>query len=95
GHVSEAERQSMIEAGVVGDVLYNFLDKDGRLVDHPVNERSIAMPIDRLKRIPNKVLLSGGKEKITIMLAALHSLKPRTLITDEMTAKNLLASRKN
>jgi len=38
------------------------------------------------------VLLSGGKEKISIMLAALHSLKPRTLITDEMTAKNLLAS---
>ena len=93
GHVSEAERQSMIEAGVVGDVLYNFLDKRGQPVDHPVNARSIAMPIERLKRIPNKVLLSGGKEKIAIMLAALHSLKPRTLITDEMTAKGLLASR--
>lgn len=93
GHVSEAERQSMIEAGVVGDVLYNFLDKDGQLVDHPVNERSIAMPIDRLSRIPNKVLLSGGAEKTAIMLAALQSLQPRTLITDEITAKRLLESR--
>ncbi len=92
GHVSEAERQSMIEAGVVGDVLYNFLDKNGRLVDHPVNERSIAMPIDRLSRIPNKVLLSGGAEKTAIMLAALRSLQPRTLITDEITAKRLLES---
>ena len=92
GHVSEAERQSMIEAGAVGDVLYNFLDKGGRLVDHPVNARSIAMPIDRLARIPNKVLLSGGAEKTAIMLAALRSLKPRTLITDELSASRLLAS---
>ena len=94
GHVSEAERQSMIEAGVVGDVLYNFLDEHGQPVDHPVNARSIAMPIDRLKRIPNKVLLSGGREKIAIMLAALHSLKPKTLITDEMTAQSLLTSKR-
>ena len=92
GHVSEAERQSMIEAGAVGDVLYNFLDERGDLVDHPVNARSIAMPIDRLARIPNKVLLSGGAEKTAIMLAALRSLKPRTLITDEMSARRLLAS---
>ena len=91
GHVSEAERTSMTEAGVVGDVLYNFLDERGQLVDHPVNARSIAMPIDRLKRIPNKVLLSGGAEKTAIMLAALRSLQPRTLITDEATAKRLLA----
>jgi DNA-binding transcriptional regulator LsrR (DeoR family) len=49
------------------------------------------MPIDRLKRIPNKVLLSGGAEKTAIMLAALRSLQPRTLITDEATAKRLLA----
>lgn len=92
GHVSEAERQSMIEAGVVGDVLYNFLDKQGQPVDHPVNARSIAMPIDKLVRIPNKVLLSGGAEKTDIMLAALRSLKLRTLITDEMTACRLLAN---
>ncbi|MEM8948194.1 MAG: sugar-binding transcriptional regulator [Pseudomonadota bacterium] len=92
GHVSEAERQSMIEAGAVGDVLYNFLDERGELIDHPVNARSIAMPMDRLARIPNKVLLSGGGEKIGIMLAALRSLKPRTLITDEVTAGRLLES---
>ena len=93
GHVSEAERQSMIEAGVVGDVLYNFLDRQGNVVDHPVNARSIAMPIDRLARIPHKVLLSGGAEKTDIMLAALRSLQPKTLITDEMTARRLLKSK--
>jgi len=90
GHVSEVERQSLIEAGAVGDVLYNFLDKEGKLVDHPVNERAIAMPINRLSRIPNKILLSGGPDKTAIMLACLRSLKPKTVITDEMTARRLL-----
>jgi len=90
GHVSEAERQSLIAAGAVGDLLYNFLDKDGVPVDHPVNDRSISMSIDRLKRIPNKVLISGGAEKIEIMQAILSAVKPSVLITDEATAKRLL-----
>ncbi len=90
GHVSEAERLSMIEAGAIGDVLYNFLDKDGRPVDHPVNSRSISMSVERLKRVPNKVLVSGGKEKLGILRAALDALKPSVFITDEQTAKLLV-----
>ncbi|MCV2866826.1 sugar-binding transcriptional regulator [Albidovulum sediminicola] len=90
GHVSEAERNSLVEAGAVGDLLYNFLDKDGLPVDHPVNDRSIAMPIERLKRIPNKVLISGGAEKVSIIRAVLNSVRPSVLITDEATAKRLL-----
>ena len=90
GHVSEAERLSMIEGGAVGDVLYNFLDADGEPIDHPVNDRAISMSMDRLKRVPNKVLISGGAEKIPIMRAALKSLQPSVLITDEATATTLL-----
>ncbi|MGD1881127.1 MAG: sugar-binding transcriptional regulator [Paracoccaceae bacterium] len=90
GHVAEAERQSMIDAGVVGDILYNFLDADGRRVDHPVNDRAISIPLDRLGRIPKKVLISGGSEKTGIIHAVLKSLQPKTLITDEVSAQRLL-----
>ncbi len=90
GHVTEAERQAMIDAGVVGDVLYNFLDREGRLVDTPVNARSIAMPVGRLARISGKVLISGGPEKTVILPATLKALAPETLITDEITARALL-----
>ena len=91
GHVSEAERISLIEAGAVGDVLYNFLDKDGQQVPHPVNDRCIAVSVDRLSRLSNKVLISGGIEKTHIIRATLKSVKPNTLITDEATAKRLMA----
>lgn len=90
GHVSEAERQSMIDAGAVGDILYNFVDTKGDPVDHPVNDRAISMSIARLKRIPNKVLISGGTEKVEIMLAVINSLRPSVLVTDERTARELL-----
>jgi deoxyribonucleoside regulator len=90
GHVSEAERQSMIAAGAIGDILYNFLDADGQLVNHPVNDRSISISLDRFKLVPNKVLISGGSEKIGILRASLNALKPSILITDEQTAKKLL-----
>lgn len=92
GHVSEAERKSLLEAGAVGDLLYHFLDKDGQRVDHPVNDRSISVSIDRLARLANKVMISGGDEKTDIILASIKSINPSTLITDEATAKRLLLS---
>ncbi|WP_424992533.1 sugar-binding transcriptional regulator [Oceaniradius stylonematis] len=90
GHVSEADRQSMIEAGIIGDLLYNFVDASGHPADHPVNSRAISMPIDRLARIENKLLISGGPEKTEIMLALLKSMAPSVLVTDEITAGRLL-----
>ncbi len=90
GHVSEAERQSMIEGGAIGDVLYNFLDSNGEPIPHPVNDRSISLSMERLKRVQKKVLISGGAEKIDIILATLKALSPSVLITDELTARQLL-----
>ena len=90
GHVTEAERMSLIDAGAVGDVLYNFIDRDGRLVDHPVNQRSISLSLEGLARIENKALLAGGVEKRGIISAVLKSVKPRILVTDEVTARYLV-----
>lgn len=90
GHVSEAERRSLVEAGAVGDLLYNFLDAEGRVLDHPINQRAISMPLDALRRIPRKVLISGGLEKLTVIRATLKALEPGVFITDETTARALL-----
>lgn len=90
GHINEAARQALIEQGAVGDLLYHFLDAEGRLVDHSVNTRSISMPINRLRRVPEKVLMSGGREKVGILKASMASIEPTVLVTDEVTARTLL-----
>ena len=92
GHITEAERQSLVEAGAVGDVLYHFINAEGQLVDHPVNTRSISMPLERLRRIEQKVLISGGPEKIEVLKATIACIDPSVLITDEVTARSLLGS---
>lgn len=90
GHVSEAERLSLIDQGAVGDVLYNFVDQKGQLVDHPVNGRAVSLSLERLARIPKRILVSGGNEKLEAVHAALTSIKPTAFITDEVTANSLL-----
>ena len=91
GHVSEAERQSLIAAGAVGDLLYNFISEDGDLVDHNVNTRVISIGIDRLKNAKDRILISGGKEKVRVLLGCLRLVKPTVFITDEITAKAILS----
>ncbi len=90
GYLSEADRRSLIDGGAVGDVLYNFIDRDGNTLDHDVNRRVISVNLARLKRTPERVLVSGGREKLTALRAALRTIAPTILITDEQTAIALL-----
>lgn len=92
GQMGEDERAALQEAGAVGDVLYNFVDAQGRLVDHPINSRVISIELERLAKVPRKIFVSGGPEKVAVMRAALISLSPTSLVTDEATALALLAS---
>lgn len=91
GYLTEADRRSLVEAGAVGDVLYNFIDAEGNVLDHEVNERVISVALPRLRRTPERILVSGGREKRIAIRAALRTVAPTTLITDEQTASALLA----
>lgn len=90
GYITEADRRSLIEAGAVGDVLYNFVSEDGKPVRHEVNDRVISADLSLIRRCPERVLISGGKEKRIAIRAAMQTLMPTTLVTDEQTAISLL-----
>ena len=74
----------------MGDILYNFLDKDGRLVDHPVNKRAMSIDLAWLRRTPERVLVAGGIEKTAALRVAIKALQPTVMITDEITARAIL-----
>ena len=90
GYISEADRRSLIDAGAVGDILYNFIDQEGGIVNHEVNSRVISVKLERLRRAQERVLISGGREKLVSLRAAITTLAPTTLITDELTARALI-----
>ena len=91
GFIKPSEFEELREAGAVGDVLCHFVDADGRVVDHDVNRRVCAFPLESISDIGNVVLVSGSSEKVPALRAALTSLKISVLITDENAAKGLLA----
>ena len=92
GYFSEADRRSLLAAGAVGDLLYQFFDIDGAVLDHPVNARVMAIPTDSILAAPVRVLTSGGPGKIDAMLGAIRLARPTILVTDEVTAAGLLAA---
>ena len=89
--LSEEDRLALIAKGAVGDLLYNFFDINGKLVDHPVNKRIMSIPLAQLRDVPLRVLSAGGSEKIETLMGAIKLINCNVLITNEETAKALLA----
>jgi deoxyribonucleoside regulator len=90
GFFSEDERLSLIKKGAVGDMLYNFYDKSGKLVDHPINRRVMSVTLESLKQVPKRVMISGGNDKVDALRGAMKMVNINVLITNEDTAQKLL-----
>ncbi|HET7411982.1 MAG TPA: sugar-binding domain-containing protein, partial [Pararhizobium sp.] len=80
----------MKQAGAVGDMFFNFFDRDGKLVDHPVNERIISVPIESIGGVPTRIMVSGGLNKVPAIRAGINMMKANVLITNEGAARALV-----
>lgn len=87
--VNDDEARTLTAAGAVGDLCSQFIDINGKVVDHPINHRVIALPVPDLARVPTVILASGGKEKLEVLHAALSLGIVSILVTDEATARSL------
>jgi lsr operon transcriptional repressor len=74
----------------VGDVLGQFYDKNGRILDLPHHKRLIGTPLSKLKNAKNVIAVAGGKKKVEAIYGALKGEYVHIMITDEETAKSLL-----
>jgi DNA-binding transcriptional regulator LsrR (DeoR family) len=90
GFIKPSEFEELRAAGAVGDILCHFIDAEGRSIDHEVNRRVCAYPAQDLSEIRNIIMVSGGREKVAVMRAALAHTQVSVLITDEDAAKGLL-----
>jgi len=87
---SDVSADDMTACGAVGDVLGRFLDKDGNTVEHSLNQRTVGMQLEALKKVPEIVLAAAGPYKVPIIRAAIRRGLVTTLITDDVTAELLL-----
>ena len=91
GLVSRADVDSLLEAGAVGDISAHWIDREGRVVDHPLNQRVVALSPEKLKDIPCVMIASGGKTKVPGLRGVLKGGMCDVIITDEQTAQSILA----
>src|SRR5271154_1313078 len=87
--IGENDRKTLGEYGAVGEMLCNVFDDEGRIVDHPLNQRVMSVPLEAVGAAPIRVLAAGGAHKLAAIRGALKLLKPTTLVTDAATARRL------
>ncbi len=92
GLISKREVQELVSAGAVGDVCSHWIDREGALVDHPLNTRAVGLAPEHLREVPHRVLVSGGRRKVKAMHGVLFAGIANVVVTDETTAKALLAA---
>jgi DNA-binding transcriptional regulator LsrR (DeoR family) len=83
------ELKSLEQAGAIGDVLCRFINAEGQVISHPINDRVIACDPRQLQSARKIVLASGGWEKYNAIRGAIRLLKPHVLVTDEFVAERL------
>ena len=91
--IGEQVSTELAEAGCVADIMCNFLDAEGRDVDHPIAGRVMSVGLEALERCPHVVIASGGGQRGPAILAAVRRTRCHTLITDEAAAEAILKRR--
>jgi DNA-binding transcriptional regulator LsrR (DeoR family) len=72
--------------GAVGDVLSHFINKDGEVVESPVEDRLISTSLTTLRELKNVIGVAAGEAKVDAIRATLRGKYLDVLITDEPTA---------
>jgi lsr operon transcriptional repressor len=89
GYLSLEETRSWGERGLVGDILGQFFDVDGNVLELPIHDRRIGIDLTDLRRIDKVVGVAGGSAKVDAILGALNGRYLDVLVTNESVAVEL------
>ena len=91
GYLSAADLKRLGDKGAVGDILSQFFDAEGEIIDDEVHNRVIGVPLETL-RAGKKINIgvAGGASKVKAIKAAAAQGYINVLITDEKTAVAVL-----
>jgi dihydroxyacetone kinase-like protein len=91
GLISLEESKFFIANGAVGVIAGRFYDAQGHWIQGAMDDRMMGISLDDVLRIPTRIAVAGGVDKTDAILGALRGQLITTLITDEQTARSILA----
>ncbi|MEM7047510.1 MAG: sugar-binding transcriptional regulator [Pseudomonadota bacterium] len=91
GMIEAHEILAARKAGAIGELLGHFFDANGQLCHTPLSHRTMALEPDQWSD-SKIVAVAGGKNKVAAIRAILTGRLLSGLLTDELSAKALIAS---
>jgi deoxyribonucleoside regulator len=91
GFLSKNDTARLKEAGAVGAICGRFFDSNGRQCWNELDDRTIGLTLDELRKIKHKIGVGVGQDKVDGLFGALEGKLLDVLVTDEETASRLLA----
>ena len=86
GYLSAEELDSLRREGVVGDICTVLLRADGSWKDLEINSRASGPTPTDLRKIPRRIGVVSGSDKVVATVAALRAGLITDLVVDEDTA---------
>src|SRR5438552_4018052 len=74
-------------AGAVCDIIGQFIDERGHPIDHALNRRALALPLNDLSDATTVVFAAGGAHKVRAIAAVLRGGLGSVFVCDETTAR--------
>jgi DNA-binding transcriptional regulator LsrR (DeoR family) len=88
--ITDQELHDLTDRGAMGEIAGWAFDNGGRVLEQGTNMRVAGLPLERLPRA-TIIAVAGGPEKVTALRSALRGRLLGGLITDEATARGILA----
>ena len=86
------EVDSLVSSGaIVGDISFNFFDREGRTVPCAWNRQLVGLSVEQIVSAPTVVCVVGGVDKLTAIYVLLRQGMVNVLMTDAACAERLIA----
>jgi DNA-binding transcriptional regulator LsrR (DeoR family) len=91
--LKENDIQRLSSRGIVGDIGLQFYNENGIQVPDEIHDCVVGLSLAQYKAIPRVIAVAGGVEKTRAIRAALKGKIINVLVTDEITAIELLKTK--
>jgi deoxyribonucleoside regulator len=91
--LSDNDLKILINKGLVGDILFNHFDKNGKICNESLTKKRVGISFKQLKKAKKIIAIAGSLRKKEAILASLKSGYVDVLITDQIVAKELVGNK--
>ena len=92
GYMTAEKLRPYVGGGAIGVMAGRFFDREGKPVLGPLDEQMIGLTLREIARIPERICVAGGREKVEAIGAMLRGGYATILVTDETTALALVSA---